>query len=200
MGQFYLVQQVVGNELFVVDRFGQAKSYVVNSPWYQFLQYLENYSQVFINSNTNIIGANDYLVLEPSFLVSVTATVEAISCPRRIYVKNQGAEKQRSREILKKMTFGNLLHGVLSHRISFDTNIDDAIDAVVEKSKVELLTSNIIEKEAYSYLHGNSQIINTLNIQGKTELDSQNWQYGLSGKFDAITNNRIIEFKSSKIP
>lgn len=200
MGQFYLVQQVIKNELITVDRFGNAKSFLVNSPWYQFLQYLDKYSQVFISSDTNIIGKEDYLVLEPSYLVSVTATVEAISCPRRLYIKNQGAEERQSREILKKMSFGNLLHGVLSHRISFKTDIDEAIDAVVEKSKIELLTSNIIEKEAYSYLHNNSQILNTLNIQGKTELDSQNWQYGLSGKFDAITDNRIIEFKSSKIP
>ncbi|MCE7737098.1 MAG: AAA family ATPase [Candidatus Heimdallarchaeota archaeon] len=188
------------NELFVVDRFGHAKSFIVNNPWYQFLQYLDKYSQVFISSETNIIGKQDYLVLEPSYLVSVTATVEAISCPRRIYIKNQGAEERLSREIVKKMTFGNLLHGVLSHRISFKTDVDEAIDSVVEKSKVQLLTSNIMEKEAYLYLQNNSQIINSLNIEGETELDSQNWQYGLSGKFDAITNNRIIEFKSSKIP
>lgn len=200
MGQFYLVQQVVSNELFVVDRFGQARSFIVNNPWHKFLQYLDKYFQVFISSDTNIIGKHDYIVLEPGYLVSVTATIEAISCPRRIYIKNQGAEERLSREIVKKMTFGNLLHGVLSHRISFNTEVDEAIDAVVEKSKVQLLTSNIVEKEAYSYLQNNSQIINSLNIEGQTELDSQNWRYGLSGKFDAITNNRIIEFKSSKIP
>ena len=63
MGQFYLVQQIVRNELFVVDRFGHAKSFIVNNPWYQFLQYLDKYSQVFISSETNIIGKQDYLVL-----------------------------------------------------------------------------------------------------------------------------------------
>ncbi len=200
MGQIYLIQDIDKNQIFVVDRSGKERSFIVNSPWYEFLQYLEKYTQVYIQSADNIISKSDLMVIEPSYLVSVTATIESISCPRRIYVKNQGAEQRVSRDNQKKLTFGNLLHRVLSHRISFDTDVDNAISAVVSKSKVDLLTTNISEKEAITYLQDNSRIINTLNIKGNTELDSQNWNYGIAGKFDAITKNRIIEFKSSKIP
>ena len=200
MGQFYLIQDIDKNQIFVVDRFGKVKNFIVNNPWYQFLQYLEKFTQVYISCEDNIISSSDFMVIEPSFLVSVTATIDAISCPRRIYVKNIGAEQRVSRDVQKKLTFGNLLHRVLSHRISFDSDVNNAISAVISKSKVDLLTSNISEKEAFTYLQENSRIINTLNIIGNTELDSQNWQYGLAGKFDAITDNRIIEFKSSKIP
>jgi DNA replication ATP-dependent helicase Dna2 len=200
VGNFYLVHQIQGNELTVVDRKGSEKRFIVNNPWYQFLKYLDKFSQVYISSESNIIRKSDYIVLEPNYLVSVTATIDAISCPRRIYVKNLGAEQRVSRDIQKKLTFGNLLHRVLSHRISFDADVENAITSVISKSKVDLLTSNISEKEALTYLNENSGIISTLNITGSTELDSQNWKYGLAGKFDAITDNRIIEFKSSKIP
>lgn len=200
MGQIYLIQDIYKNQISVVDRSGKERSFIVNNPWYEFLQYLEKYTQVYIRSEDNIISKSDIMVIEPNYLVSVTAIIESISCPRRIYVKNLGAEQRVSRDNQKKLTFGNLLHRVLSHRISFDSDVDSAISAVVSKSKVDLLTTNISEKEAITYLHDNSGIINTLNIKGNTELDGQNWNYGIAGKFDAITENRIVEFKSSKIP
>ena len=57
------------------------------------------------------------------------------------------------------MTFGNLLHRALSHRISFDTSLEQAITAVIDKSKVDLLTSNISEKEAHAYFDTNYHIL-----------------------------------------
>ena len=67
MGQIYLVQDIDKNQLFVVDKFGKQSIFIVNNPWYEFLQYLERYSQVYISSGDNIIKKSDYMVIEPSF-------------------------------------------------------------------------------------------------------------------------------------
>lgn len=183
-----------------MDSSGNTESHQLLSPWNQFLSHIQQYDHVTIKSKQGIIDEFGYIILNPHYLIAVTTCVDGLECPRKVYVRNLGAGEKLDRDNIRKTTLGNMLHSVFSNCVSLNSEIQDAIDLTLERSQVELLAADVGEKEARAYLEKNSHMLSTFTITGRTEIDSQHWGYGLSGKFDAITDNIIFELKSSRIP
>jgi DNA replication ATP-dependent helicase Dna2 len=200
MGYLLVVQKIENNLLEGIDKTGKKYSLEVKLPWLQFLTHLTKFDQIYVNISNNIIDENGYLVIEPHYLIAVTRAIDALNCPRKNYVKTLGAEEITDRFLYKRMTQGNLLHSVFSQKLTSDAPIEDVIQRVVERSELELLTVDMSKQEASNYLNKDARVLRGLSFQGETEIDCQNWEYGLHGKFDGIGDQRIIELKTSKIP
>ncbi|MHA2171059.1 MAG: hypothetical protein ACXAB7_14290, partial [Candidatus Kariarchaeaceae archaeon] len=200
MGRLLVVQRIENNLLEGIDKTGKKYSLEVKLPWLQFLTHLTKFDQIYVNFSNNVIDENGYLVIEPHYLIAVTRAIDALSCPRKNYVKTLGAEEITDRFLYKRMTQGNLLHSVFSQKLTSDAPIEDVIQRVVERSELELLTVDMSKQEASNYLNKDASVLRGLSFQGKTEIDCQNWEYGLHGKFDGIGDQRIVELKTSKIP
>lgn len=196
-----IVRAVQGNEIVISDRSGDVYEFEVGPPWNVFITYLKKMDIVFIRSSDTFIGDQSIFVIEPYYQVPVTRTVEAIDCPRKVYVKHMGAEfLDDDPHLMRRQTQGNLLHNLFTQQITQPVDIDDAIEDTIAKSKIDLITTDMSEHDARNYLIDNGMLLKTFSIKGKSEVDVQNWKYGLHGKFDALTENKIIELKSSTIP
>lgn len=198
-GQFVLLD-VKGSTIHCTDRSGKPAEFEVKEPWNQFLPYLEKLDILYIEAQNGIIGEDDALVIEPHFLVAVTGVIDAISCPRKVYVRTMGAEKVVDVDLLRRMTQGNLIHDVFSYKIARRMEIDEAIELAIEDNKLSLFVIDTDEEEARTYLQRDAGAMEGVEAHGLTELDCQNWNYGLHGKFDGVADNRLIELKSSRIP
>ena len=161
---------------------------------------MQKFDIIYVESEDHKIGEKGLLVIEPHYLVAVTGVIDSISCPRKVYVRTMGAEKVVDIDLLRRMTQGNLLHDVFSYKIARGMDIDKAIDLALEDNKLDLFVIDIDEEEARQYLERDAGAMEGVQALGLTELDCQNWNYGLHGKFDGVADNRIIELKSSRIP
>ncbi|MHA2251984.1 MAG: AAA domain-containing protein [Candidatus Kariarchaeaceae archaeon] len=200
MGQLFLVRSISDNQLECSDFQGIINKFEVRSPWLQFLTHLSIYDSVYIEHTDNIVDEHGALTIEPHYLVAVTRAVDALSCPRKIYVKMMGADEIIDQFQLKRMTQGNLLHSVFSQRVASGKTVEEAIQTVLDQSELELLTADMSHTDALTYLNRDAGIMGGLPISGQTEIDCQHWIYGLHGKFDALSNTNIIELKTSNIP
>ena len=195
----YLLEEVRKNELIVRDELGTRFQFRIKPPWTQFLKFLRKFDQLNLEDVDGIIDETGYLIIEPHVLIAVTTAIQAISCPRKVYVKQFGAEEPLSQRLIKRSVEGNLLHKVFSYRMS-GMEIEKSIELAIEGSHLELVTSGISSEEITDYLNQDATVLHGVPIQGLTELDCQDWRFGLSGKFDGLTKTRVIELKTSIIP
>ncbi len=191
---------VEGTTIHCTDRSGNSHTFEILDPWKQFLPFLQKFDIIYVHSEDGTIGEEGVLVIEPHFLVAVTGVIDAISCPRKVYVRTMGAEKVVDVDLLRRMTQGNLLHDVFSYKIARGMEVDRAIELALEDNKLDLFVIDTDEEEARQYLERDAGAMEGVQALGLTELDCQNWNYGLHGKFDGVAENRIIELKSSRIP
>ncbi len=195
-----MLLEVNGKEILCADETGSKIKIKLEDPWVQFLPFLNKLDMLYVEAENNVISKEGLLVIEPHYLVAVTSVIDAISCPRKVYVRTMGAEKVTDLNVLKRMLQGNLLHDVFSYKLARGMDVTNAIDLALQDAKLDLLASDTDENEAKKYLERDAGAIDGVGTKGLTELDCQNWNLGLHGKFDGIINDQIIELKSSKIP
>ncbi len=200
MGLLLIVKTVNNNILECFDNAGKSYSFEVKRPWLQFLKHLNPFDQAYIQHVDDIIDDNGLLVIDPHYLIAVTRAIDSISCPRKNYVKTMGAEEIADKFQFKRIIQGNLIHNVFSKKLATGISIENAIKIVMAESELILLTSDMSAEEALIYLNKDAIVMRGLSIQGETEIDCQNWRFGLHGKFDGIGSTQIIELKTSKIP
>lgn len=192
------------NTLEVVTRFGEPLTYevAIDSIWYNVLPFLRPTDLLGIRSKDSVLTNKDLLILDPHYLIPVTAVIDAISCPRINYVKYMGTESILEPSMVRRIVEGNMLHDVFSQRLALQNPIPDAIDNTIKRSELELLTKDYLAKDARTYLKRTASMMNMIMLKGKSEQDCENWVYGLHGKFDGLipNSNLILELKSSKIP
>ncbi len=185
-----------------VDRKGNSYTLEVKAPWLEFLGYIEGLMEVSVKFNNNIIDEHGYLILEPHYLIATTTITEAISCVRKVYVNTMGASDLPEKRNLIRMVEGNAIHNVFSLKLT-NSELDhqQMVDIVIDKVQADLVTLNIDEDHIREYLDRDGKVFSRfVALNGITELDCQNWKYGIHGKFDGLVRNSILELKSSKIP
>ncbi len=195
-----VVHHVDGTEIKGINRDGKEMHLRLEEPWAQFAPFLEQFDTIGVTHTNGVVRSNDFLIIEPHFLVSVTNVIDAVSCPRKVYVRTLGAEKLSDTFVLRRIVQGNLLHDVFSHKLAGGLPIDKAIDIVLNNSKLDLLASDMDMEEARNYLVKDAGAMAGIQAEGLTEIDCQNWVFGLHGKFDGMIQKQIIELKSSRIP
>ncbi len=202
MKDILLIQKIVGNKLTVVSRDNKVFEIAIQEEciWDQFLALLQEFDQIYLDSKSIEIGEvtdGSVLVIDPHYLVPVTSVVDSYSCPRKVYVKHMGADEFGKRE---RMVQGNLLHDVFSQKVSLQTPVSEAIENAIVANEVDIITNGLDKNKIKEYLDQNAKVFNTISAKGESEVDFENWRYGMHGKLDAKVNNMVIELKSSKIP
>lgn len=206
MGNQVVFQKITNSKIQVITSTGEYKEFTVTDdcPYNDQLLHLRRYDILFIDSESfeqESISRTSIFVIEPHYMVPVTGILDAISCPRKTYVKLQGAEEPLEKETLQRMTEGNLLHSVFTQRLVQGTSVEKAVKNSLQEFKVDLLTYDISEKTAELYLQRNSTALNSIMSGGLSEIDCEHPEYGIHGKIDGIMGkNTLIELKTSKIP
>jgi DNA replication ATP-dependent helicase Dna2 len=201
-----VVNKISGNSLHVSTSQGEKiiLSVDITCEYFNLLQYINRFDIVSINKEalaTKHLSGSDYMIIEPHYLIPVTSVLQALSCHRINYVKYMGVESPVNRDLQQKAVEGNLLHNVFSQRIVSSIDIESAFKNAIETHKYDLLAYDIDEKKAELYLQQDGSLLGMIDSGGQTELDFENWNFGLHGKIDGIlSNGSIIELKSSKIP
>ena len=144
--------------------------------------------------------SDSYVVLEPDFLVDVTAIRSWVQCPRMYYLNKLSAIPLNYPVIkgtIVHEVFGDLLRG---------REFDDAIEDRVEEAGLELgLLGRDIE-EVEGEVRGNAAAIDGWLSQG-TLTDEDEWRseytlisptFGLKGRADALRRGMPVELKTGK--
>lgn len=201
---YFLIQSVdLANKMIeVMDRESNVLSVTILAPWNDFLPYLRQLQEVYLEINDGKVGENDLFVIEPSHLIPVTTIVDAMSCLRKIYVNTLGARDIPEKRHLLRMMEGNALHDVFSLKLTNDAiDIDEMIELVVNNTKSDLVTQAVDEDSITNYLKENAGVFNRFQkLDGLTEIDNQNWKLGIHGKLDGLVRKNILELKTSRIP
>ncbi|MHA2503382.1 MAG: hypothetical protein ACXAE3_10980, partial [Candidatus Kariarchaeaceae archaeon] len=202
--KFYgIVSALSVNSIDVVSEKGDTITVRLDDPWLQFIPFLRIQDEVYVEFPKDVptIGSDGFLTIEPRYLVSVTETLDAITCPRKTYVKSSGADAHFDRILNKKMVRGNLLHDLFSDRIIHRSDLPDGIKHVIEQNEVELILSDYPKEEAEIYLQEDGLPLRGISIQGKSEVDIRHYGYGLTGRLDGyIDKPMILELKSGNLP
>ncbi|MCE7737654.1 MAG: AAA family ATPase [Candidatus Heimdallarchaeota archaeon] len=203
MGYFLVHTVDLPNQMIkVIDRESNILSLEIQAPWIDFLPYLRNLLELYLEIEDGKVGENNLFVIEPSYLIPVTTITDAMSCLRKIYINTLGARDTPEKKQLLRMMEGNALHDVFSLKITNDTiEIDEMIELVVNNTKSDLVTLAVDEDRITNYLKANAGVFNRFQkLNGLTEIDNQNWKLGVHGKFDGLVRKNILELKTSKIP
>jgi len=149
---------------------------------------------------TYTTGKSSYVVLEPGFLVDVTAIRSWVQCPRLYYLNKLSAIPLNYPVIkgtIVHEVFGDLLRG---------RDLDTAIDDRVEEAGLELGVLGRDVEEVKGDVRGNAAAIEGWLQQG-TLTDEDAWRseytlisptFGLKGRADALRRGMPVELKTGK--
>ena len=149
---------------------------------------------------TYTTGKSSYVVLEPGFLVDVTAIRSWVQCPRLYYLNKLSAIPLNYPVIkgtIVHEVFGDLLRG---------RDLDIAIDDRVEEAGLELGVLGRDVEEVKGDVRGNAAAIEGWLQQG-TLTDEDAWRseytlisptFGLKGRADALRRGMPVELKTGK--
>ena len=149
---------------------------------------------------TYTTATDSYVVLEPGFLVDVTAIRSWVQCPRLYYLNKLSAIPLNYPVIkgtIVHEVFGDLLRG---------RDLDTAIDDRVEEAGLELGVLGRGAEEVKADVRGNAAAIEGWLQQG-TLSDEDAWRseytlisptFGLKGRADALRRGMPVELKTGK--
>ncbi len=151
-------------------------------------------------TTTYTTGKSSYVVLEPGFLVDVTAIRSWVQCPRMYYLNKLSAIPLNYPVIkgtIVHEVFGDLLRG---------RELNDAIDDRVEEAGLELGVLGREVEEVRGEVRQNAAAIEGWLQQG-TLTDEDAWRseytlisptFGLKGRADALRRGMPVELKTGK--
>ncbi len=151
-------------------------------------------------TTTYTTAKSSYVVLEPGFLVDVTAIRSWVQCPRMYYLNKLSAIPLNYPVIkgtIVHEVFGDLLRG---------RDLDDAIDDRVEEAGLELGVLGREVEEVRGEVRQNAAAIEGWLQQG-TLTDEDAWRseytlisptFGLKGRADALRRGMPVELKTGK--
>jgi DNA replication ATP-dependent helicase Dna2 len=145
-------------------------------------------------------GSDSYVVVEPSFLVSVTAVRNWTECPR-LYYLNKLSGVPLNYPVVK----GTLVHEVFGDLLR-GRDLEESIDARVEERGLQLGLLGESAEAAADDVRQNATAIEGWLEQGRlTEADS--WRseqllisetFGIRGRADAVRRGAPVELKTGK--
>ncbi len=179
----------------------RGNEFIFQDPWIQFIKHLDKHDELYINSDRKILDENSIVIINPHFPVAVTSVVDAIDCPRKVYLKSMGINIGAEPVNLERVMQGKAMHDVFSKRITTGNKIDELIEQTLETYRSELISIDMDEELIRKYLQRDGKPLNGFSISNaSTELDAINWKYGLYGRFDGLKDRTILELKTSVIP
>jgi len=145
-------------------------------------------------------GAATYVVLEPDFLVDVTALRSWVQCPRMYYLNKLGGIP-----LAEPVTKGTVVHEVFGDLLR-ERDLDDAIEERVTEAGLEIGLLGIDPDELRETVRDHAGAIEGWLQQGAlTETD--NWRseqtllsptFGIKGRADALRRGAPVELKTGK--
>ena len=168
--------------------------------WFEFLKFLRKFDTVFVDKNslqTKKITDASTFIIEPHYLVAATQIVDAYTCPRKVYVKHVGASFIADK---RRIIEGNLVHSIFSQRMALNIPLKNAIQNSLNEQQIDILCNDIDPDVIEKYLELNTKPFATIMETGESEINVENWKFGITGKIDGKIDDMLIELKTSQLP
>ncbi len=183
---------------------GEAVSITLTGDWAETASILEPGMELLgtelVESGEGLATTPDSrVVVEPDFLVDVTAIRSWVQCPRLYYLNKIGGLPLKypvTKGTIVHEVFGDLLRGV-----DLETSVDNQVSA----AGLELGLLGRDRESVVTDVRTNAKAIETWLEQGRLEADS--WRsevtllsdtYGIKGRCDAIRRGTPVELKTGK--